>query len=163
MIQPLIPQMLQAQLHAGENTEPVIWHIFIFFSHETAAWKATNWVFSFKIPCLWQVFCSPSLCLLFLPSCSACHPFSPASTAAVLRAGLGNGSSLKPTEPKHIFGGQSIAFPDCFHPSLLSHSFAALDCDTGRGKGQGLGGNCLSWCCCKRKCIKKPQSEVQGL
>lgn len=160
MIQPSISQMLQAWLHVGEDAEPVIYHI---FSHETAAWKATNWVFSFKVCCLWQVFCSASLCLSFLPLCCCLPSLLPCQHSCSAESWFGEWIQLKANIAKMYFLEAISCFPDCFYPSLLTHSIVVLDHDTGGGNGQGLGGSCLSWCCRKRKCIKKPQPEVQGL
>lgn len=118
--------MLQALLGDGEDAGPVIYHLFLLAQlHEKPLIEslASRYVLFDGFSAL-----PPSAASQSHSQAAACHPFFPASTAALPSSGLGNRSN-KATEPKQIFLGIIIYFPNSFYLTLLSHSFVALHHD----------------------------------
>lgn len=88
-----ITQMLQAWLHAGEDAGPLIYHLFLIeqlYEKPLIESLASRYLVFDGFSAL-----PPSAASHSCRQTAAYHPFSPASTAALLRAGVGNGSSLK--------------------------------------------------------------------
>lgn len=137
------------------------------FSHGTASYRSINQIFSIKVHWGWWLFCSLSSTSHSCHHVAVCHPFFPCQHRCS-DENFEECIQLRNNTAKTDDCFLIVCFPDSI---FLPYSATALQYYTlmwqewhlGKSRRQGLGGHCLSWYCCKGKCIKKPQPEVQDL